>query len=952
MSLYGALFAGVAGLNAQSNKLGVISDNVANVNTVGYKEASAQFATLVVGAGATTAYSPGGVLGSSSQLVSTQGLLTTTSSPTDIAISGNGFFVVNQKADQSGQVLFTRAGSFIQDSSGNFTNSSGLFLQAWPLDRNGDLPGAVGNLDTTSSANLNSLKTVNVENVTGSASPTTNISLGANLNAGQAAYPGAGATATPDVSDPSNTGISASSLIVPSTVDNLTRGDKFTVTTSSNQTFPFTYGGLTKGRDASSGAVGDSGNTLATGGPLTLNTTAVTPTALATHAVGSARIDVTADTTNLHTGDTVTIAGAAAFDNFGAPDLNQTCTIVVDTVGGAGVGKFHYTAGLTSASGNVAGVGAPVSSGVALGTATPSPITTTSGSSDIIITQPGNNLAVGDVVTISGVTAPGNNLNGIPTIAINTNFVVKSVNADGIHFTVTTTGTAGATTSGATGTIKSNVRPFIGNILDATNASTAFLSTTTTSPFLPTALSFTITTGATGPVKFTYTPTAPNAALGQFNNMNNLADAINATGGLTARVVTVNSASRLYVGATDANAQVTFADGASVGSGAPGSALAPIHWISELGLSTVSLGAGRYNSLNSLASLVNSSSSSPGGLTATVSDPTGTSSLKINLIDPLGTIKFSDATYGGLNNTGSPLAALGLISSLASVAPTSGPGTSTAVLGPAYDPTNSAKNMASGAVASQFSRPITIYDSLGTSHTINVAFLKTSNKVWQVEVFAQPASDVSTSLPNGQIASGSIQFNGDGSLQSVSPGLIPSGGIIVNWTNGASASALNYNVGTAGRQFGSSGTGTIGKTDGLSQFNSDYNVNFANQNGAPVGQLTGISIDANGYIIASYSNGETSKLYKIPLGQFTNPNDLQTASGDAFTQTTGSGVVNLKQAGSSGVGTITSGALEASNVELASQLTDMIVAQRAYQANTKVIQAADSLLNSLDQIIQ
>src|SRR5262249_32956390 len=82
LSLYGALYAGVSGLQAQSNKLGIISDNIANVNTIGYKQGSATFETLVTNAGNTGAYSPGGVLSGNEQLVSQQGLLQTTTSPT------------------------------------------------------------------------------------------------------------------------------------------------------------------------------------------------------------------------------------------------------------------------------------------------------------------------------------------------------------------------------------------------------------------------------------------------------------------------------------------------------------------------------------------------------------------------------------------------------------------------------------------------------------------------------------------------------------------------------------------------------------------------------------------------------------------------------------------------------------------------------------------------------
>ena len=795
MSIYGALYAGVAGLQAQSNKLGVLSDNIANVNTVGYKSVSSQFSTLVVGSG-TGAYSPGGVLGGSTQNVTTQGLLSTTSSPTDIAIAGGGFFVVNQKADQSGQVLYTRAGSFVQDSQGNFANSSGLYLQAWPLDRNGNLPGAPGNLNTTSSANLSSLQTVNVASVTGSASPTTAVSLGANLDAGQSIFLGAGATLKPESNDPANYNTKATDIIVPTGVDSLTRGDKFGITTGVGQSYTYTYGGFALGRDVTNGVGGDAGTTLLSS-PTTLNNTPLTPTALTPNAVGSDRINVTVGSTaNLRDGDIVTISGAAAFDNFLVGDLNGAFQIVVDSAT-----QFHYSAA------NATVAAATTTNGGALGTATPNPIGTTSGSKNLVISLPNNRLKVGDLVSLSGVTAPSNLLNNIPISEINTSFIVKSVNADGIHFTVqVATTSANANGGGGAGTISCSTRPFQGDILDAQNPSQSFLGLTGTSKFLSTALSFTIGTSASGTKTFTYTPTAPNAALGQFNNLNNLAAAIDAVSGLTARVATVGTAARLYVGAEDANAAVAFVNGTSVGSDATGTALGGIDWINELGLADVTIGTNRYSSLSSLSSLIDSSP----GLTSTIENPTSSADLKINLTNPLDTIQFADDTYGGGHNTGSPLAAFGLITTLSSVAPSAGAGASTASLGPAYDPTSSTTNMASGAVAAQFNRPISVYDSLGTSHTLNVAFLKTDSNTWQVEIYAQPASDVSTSLPNGQIANGTIVFNGDGTLQSVSGGLSPAGGLDVNWTNGSSASSLTYNFGTAGRAFGSSGTGTIG----------------------------------------------------------------------------------------------------------------------------------------------
>jgi len=207
---------------------------------------------------------------------------------------------------------------------------------------------------------------------------------------------------------------------------------------------------------------------------------------------------------------------------------------------------------------------------------------------------------------------------------------------------------------------------------------------------------------------------------------------------------------------------------------------------------------------------------------------------------------------------------------------------------------------------------------------------------------------VNTSLADGQVVTGTINFNGDGTLFSVSSSL--SAPININWTNGAVSSSVTLNLGTAGQPFGTVNATTIGLSDGLSQFDSAYNVNFANQNGAPVGQLVSVAIDREGIVTASYSNGQTQQLFKLPLASFANPNGLDPLSGNIFTETRASGTVNLREAGTNGTGTIVAAALEQSNVDLAEQLTEIIVAQRAYQANTKVIKTADQLLQELNQI--
>jgi len=108
-SLYGSLLTGSSGLNSQSSALAIISDNITNSNTVGYKAGDASFSTLVTSASSSD-YSSGGVSATNKVLINEQGVIQETSSTSDIAIEGNGFLVVNTKSDGSGTNLLTRAG--------------------------------------------------------------------------------------------------------------------------------------------------------------------------------------------------------------------------------------------------------------------------------------------------------------------------------------------------------------------------------------------------------------------------------------------------------------------------------------------------------------------------------------------------------------------------------------------------------------------------------------------------------------------------------------------------------------------------------------------------------------------------------------------------------------------------------------------------------------------------
>lgn len=176
MSINSAMLAGVTGLSANSQALAAISDNIANVNTVGYKRSQANFQTLVTGRSSTAAYSAGGVTAQTRRFITTQGLPMQSTRGTDLSISGAGFFVVTDKAEQVSAAdsrAFTRAGSFQLDSLGYLRNDAGLYLQGWLTDANGVI--------ATDPSDITRLKSINVSSVGGAAEPTSRIQVNANL---------------------------------------------------------------------------------------------------------------------------------------------------------------------------------------------------------------------------------------------------------------------------------------------------------------------------------------------------------------------------------------------------------------------------------------------------------------------------------------------------------------------------------------------------------------------------------------------------------------------------------------------------------------------------------------------------------------------------------------------------------------------------------------------------
>ena len=170
MSLFGTMKTAVSGMNAQSNRLGTVGDNIANADTTAYKKASVQFSSLVLPSTAGT-YTSGGVSSNARYAVSEQGNLKFTSSASDIAINGDGFFVVNNPA---GTPYLTRAGSFVVDDKGNLVNAAGFNLLGYSFGSGA--PAAVVN-------GFDGLEPINLSSNTLTAKASTQGSFAANLDA-------------------------------------------------------------------------------------------------------------------------------------------------------------------------------------------------------------------------------------------------------------------------------------------------------------------------------------------------------------------------------------------------------------------------------------------------------------------------------------------------------------------------------------------------------------------------------------------------------------------------------------------------------------------------------------------------------------------------------------------------------------------------------------------------
>ena len=253
----------------------------------------------------------------------------------------------------------------------------------------------------------------------------------------------------------------------------------------------------------------------------------------------------------------------------------------------------------------------------------------------------------------------------------------------------------------------------------------------------------------------------------------------------------------------------------------------------------------------------------------------------------------------------------------------------------AWDPTNP-------ATTSNTSTSMTTYDSLGKAHTVDVYFREASPGNWEYHALAK-GDDVVGGTPgvNSEIATGTIQFNTNGSMQAVAS----TGGGTVSFTGATPGQPLTFDF---GKSIADGGTGLEGTT----QFGSASSIAAQSQDGYTSGDLSGVKIDSTGVVSGVYSNGQTVAAGQLVIAKFRDNEGLGNAGQNLWVATQESGTAAIGGVGTGGRGSVVSGSLEQSNVDVASEFVDLITHQRAFQANSKVITTADQMLQELMQIKQ
>jgi flagellar hook protein FlgE len=229
------------------------------------------------------------------------------------------------------------------------------------------------------------------------------------------------------------------------------------------------------------------------------------------------------------------------------------------------------------------------------------------------------------------------------------------------------------------------------------------------------------------------------------------------------------------------------------------------------------------------------------------------------------------------------------------------------------------------AVGSQFTTPVTVIDSLGQKHTATITYDKTGTNTWSYAVTLPPGDATGAPVNN----TGTLTFDSNGNLTS------PTGSVSAitfpGMADGASDLTFNWNLNGSG------------STPTITQLASANSNGPESQDGFTSGTYTGITVDSSGVITAQFSNGNTQTVGQVAVASVANEQGLVATGGNNFQTTAASGQAIAGVAGTGGRGSVDDNALEQSNVNISTEFSNLIVAQRAFEANSKTVTTFDTI---------
>ena len=915
-----SLWAGVTGLQAHQIAMDVEGNNIANVNTVGYKYNRANFDDLIYQQ-SRIATSPqnqhGGVnnmeVGLGTQINSTtrifkQGSLQTTDKQTDIALQGDGFFMVSPDGGKT--TYYTRNGDFSRDSEGNFVDNGGNIVQGWMRDE------VTGEIDPTRPLSDIKIPT----GLTVPARATTNIALKGNLDSGN---------------DVGNKKIPIYQL------------DQYHNWVDTNKD-----GIKTDTERHEENNIGENRFYVNRQGEQRMTERGADLGVLFNNA---------GDAYNLRTGQGIWVSyadaktramnvGARNDGTFAAPknlNVNLNGESIVATVN-----SVSELATAINQRYSKTGVEASVINGNQLVLTNRNNLGTTAASRNIKMTVNSGDTIGGDFVDTKVITAYQYTYNKTRVSALHTY-------DDAMAREVTTT-------EDLREAMQKDARLFTnyeGRNVDNPNGAlkagreltTAATAVTTALPS-DTALATAVTNANNATTALAADPgntslrTAYNTAITALNTAMDTAVTANPTNAaLASAVATAKKAIASFTDTVDATNSKTALDAAKTARDTAKAALDadPTNAAKQAAFNAAQAAYDTAkNAYDAAYAKAFKNYNKNDGVEITVNEHG-----QFQVKNPSGDAFNSDdgddtdATGGhATNNTNTDdndnninLAVTGLTNAAnnvtenvkftASMAPLSGSLSS----GDAARVTDSL-NMAAHSSSTD------IYDSLGTKHNVKMDFVKrgyTENggTEWTMVIQVAEPNQISTTEPKNVIT-GYVRFNPDGSLATYSPASITFGA-----QNGSSIGQhieLKF--------------GTTQTTDGLTSTDNNSSTSDISQDGYASGELHGLRIDGAGTLIGSFTNGRSLGLAQVGVAKFANNQGLAGEGGNLFSRTANSGDPIIGAAQTAGRGKISASSLEMSNVDLSRSLTQLIVVQRGFQANSKTITTSDEMLNTLLQL--